>query len=334
MESHDALVIKLRDCKPKALLFTRHILYQLLSSPTSRDYILATKNSGAVNICGFTCICEQSYVEFRTFFQFVSLSSVILKRKYNHKKFTYSKSFVRDMLGLGDDEGITEPKLIHEFSGDPYKCGIYISKSDSFDIENEYQSVLKITDSDCNTTFVSMVDSDYILQTFFHPYITILCANPPFDTINNFESGVTIAGCTYKFARHMLTDMCKIVQKISKESKSFDIFVTTIGGENKKENGSGAGALFHLNLGIKGNPEFLSENLRGRWVHVQRISRRGLLISQEIGHGLNRCGGTENAGHETIFSRNVLRSAVVLLERGLQIRFFWQLCDGFNSGRF
>lgn len=228
MESHDALVIKLRDCKPKALLFTRHILYQLLSSPTSRDYILATKNSGAVNICGFTCICEQSYVEFRTFFQFVSLSSVILKRKYNHKKFTYSKSFVRDMLGLGDDEGITEPKLIHEFSGDPYKCGIYISKSDSFDIENEYQSVLKITDSDCNTTFVSMVDSDYILQTFFHPYITILCANPPFDTINNFESGVTIAGYTYKFARHMLTEMCKIVQKISKESKSFDIFVTTI----------------------------------------------------------------------------------------------------------
>lgn len=40
-----------------------------------------------------------------------------------------------------------------------------------------------------------------------------------------------------------------------------DIFVTTIGGENKKENGSGAGALFHLNLGIKGNPEFLSEIL-------------------------------------------------------------------------
>jgi D-xylonolactonase len=40
-----------------------------------------------------------------------------------------------------------------------------------------------------------------------------------------------------------------------------DIYVTTIGGENKKENGSGAGALFHLNLGIKGNPEFLSEIL-------------------------------------------------------------------------
>jgi len=40
-----------------------------------------------------------------------------------------------------------------------------------------------------------------------------------------------------------------------------DIYVTTIGGENKKENGSGAGALFRLNLGIKGNPEFLSEIL-------------------------------------------------------------------------
>ena len=40
-----------------------------------------------------------------------------------------------------------------------------------------------------------------------------------------------------------------------------DMFITTIGGENKKDNGSGAGALFHLNLGVKGNPEFLSEIL-------------------------------------------------------------------------
>ena len=37
-----------------------------------------------------------------------------------------------------------------------------------------------------------------------------------------------------------------------------DIFVTTAGGRNRKEEGSGAGALFHLNLGIKGLPEFFS----------------------------------------------------------------------------
>ena len=37
-----------------------------------------------------------------------------------------------------------------------------------------------------------------------------------------------------------------------------DIYVTTIGGNNRPEDGPGAGALFRLNLGIKGVPEFLS----------------------------------------------------------------------------
>lgn len=37
-----------------------------------------------------------------------------------------------------------------------------------------------------------------------------------------------------------------------------DIYVTTAGGPNKKENGPGAGALFRLRLGIKGMPESLS----------------------------------------------------------------------------
>ena len=37
-----------------------------------------------------------------------------------------------------------------------------------------------------------------------------------------------------------------------------DIYVTTAGGHNKAENGPDAGALFRLNLGIKGMPEFLS----------------------------------------------------------------------------
>ena len=37
-----------------------------------------------------------------------------------------------------------------------------------------------------------------------------------------------------------------------------DIYVTTAGGHDKVENGSGAGALFRLNLGIAGRPEYLS----------------------------------------------------------------------------
>ncbi|HHX63640.1 MAG TPA: SMP-30/gluconolactonase/LRE family protein [Chloroflexi bacterium] len=37
-----------------------------------------------------------------------------------------------------------------------------------------------------------------------------------------------------------------------------DIYVTTAGGQDKANEGAGAGALFHLNLGIRGVPEFLS----------------------------------------------------------------------------
>lgn len=37
-----------------------------------------------------------------------------------------------------------------------------------------------------------------------------------------------------------------------------DMFISSAGGDNKSENGPGAGALFHLNLGIQGVPEFRS----------------------------------------------------------------------------
>jgi len=37
-----------------------------------------------------------------------------------------------------------------------------------------------------------------------------------------------------------------------------DIYVTTAGGDNKKEEGHGAGALFRVRAGIKGRPEFFS----------------------------------------------------------------------------
>lgn len=38
-----------------------------------------------------------------------------------------------------------------------------------------------------------------------------------------------------------------------------DIYVTTAGGDNKGQEGPGAGGLFHLNLGIVGRPEFFSK---------------------------------------------------------------------------
>lgn len=37
-----------------------------------------------------------------------------------------------------------------------------------------------------------------------------------------------------------------------------DIYVTTAGGDDRGQEGPGAGGLFHLNLGIRGRPEFLS----------------------------------------------------------------------------
>ena len=37
-----------------------------------------------------------------------------------------------------------------------------------------------------------------------------------------------------------------------------DIYVTTAGGDNREEEGPGAGALFRLNLDIQGVPEFFS----------------------------------------------------------------------------
>jgi D-xylonolactonase len=37
-----------------------------------------------------------------------------------------------------------------------------------------------------------------------------------------------------------------------------DMYVTTAGGDNKPQEGAGAGALFRLNLGIRGVPEFVS----------------------------------------------------------------------------
>ncbi len=56
-----------------------------------------------------------------------------------------------------------------------------------------------------------------------------------------------------------ITFPAKKVSSITFGGKDYkDIYVTTAGGDNREEEGSGAGALFHLNLDIQGAPEFFS----------------------------------------------------------------------------
>lgn len=52
----------------------------------------------------------------------------------------------------------------------------------------------------------------------------------------------------------------KIISSVSFGGILMDeIFVTTIGGDSKQENGKGSGALFRLNTGVKGVPDFCSD---------------------------------------------------------------------------
>jgi D-xylonolactonase len=37
-----------------------------------------------------------------------------------------------------------------------------------------------------------------------------------------------------------------------------DMYITTAGGDKKAEDGEGAGALYRVNAGVRGVPEFLS----------------------------------------------------------------------------
>jgi D-xylonolactonase len=50
----------------------------------------------------------------------------------------------------------------------------------------------------------------------------------------------------------------KVSSVIFGGSDLMDMYVTTAGGDNRAENGPGAGGLFRLNLGIQGKPEYLS----------------------------------------------------------------------------
>ena len=56
-----------------------------------------------------------------------------------------------------------------------------------------------------------------------------------------------------------ITIPAKKVSSVTFGGKEYkDIYLTTAGGDNREEEGSGAGALFHLNLDIQGVPEFFS----------------------------------------------------------------------------
>ena len=72
-------------------------------------------------------------------------------------------------------------------------------------------------------------------------------------------------GCLVRYTPEGKEDMrilfpAKKVSSVTFGGEDYtDIYVTTAGGDNKEEEGSGAGAMFHINLGIKGMPEFFSK---------------------------------------------------------------------------
>jgi len=72
-------------------------------------------------------------------------------------------------------------------------------------------------------------------------------------------------GCVVRYSPEGEEDMriefpAKKVTSVTFGGEDYtDIYVTTGGGDNKEEEGSGAGALFRVNLGIKGKPEFFSK---------------------------------------------------------------------------
>ncbi len=56
---------------------------------------------------------------------------------------------------------------------------------------------------------------------------------------------------------HLLHREARVERHLCREDYK-DIYVTTAGGDNKAENGPGAGSLFRLRTGIRGVPEFFS----------------------------------------------------------------------------
>jgi D-xylonolactonase len=72
-------------------------------------------------------------------------------------------------------------------------------------------------------------------------------------------------GCLVRYTPEGVEDFriafpAKKVSSVTFGGKAYrDIYVTTAGGDKKDQEGTGAGALFRLRLGIQGKPEFLSK---------------------------------------------------------------------------
>ena len=84
------------------------------------------------------------------------------------------------------------------------------------------------------------------------------------DARGNIWSARWDGGCLIRYAVEGIEDLrisfpAKKVSSLTFGGADYtDIYVTTAGGDNKREEGTGAGGLFHLNLGLRGKPEFFS----------------------------------------------------------------------------
>jgi D-xylonolactonase len=102
-------------------------------------------------------------------------------------------------------------------------------------------------------------------QTFIHnPEEIGVPDGLTIDAKGNIWSARWDGGCLIRYTMGGIEDLRITLPARKISSVTFggpdytDIYVTTAGGDNKDQEGKGAGALFHLNLGIRGKPDFFS----------------------------------------------------------------------------
>ena len=221
MESYGELLIKFKDLRPKATCITSRISYQLFECPTAVATMSVNINSTDKSFCGFKDFNVHTYVDFKIFYQFLSISTQLLKIKFNHTQFTYSTEILSNFPLIDES-----PRSIHEFIHHNYKCGIFLCKNDAVLNGDQYVSVLKIVDSENRCTVVPLDFSDNLLQSFFHPYFIIISCTTPFDCVNKL--GISIDDILYTSSKKMLTEICKLMNCILDESASYDTYIYTI----------------------------------------------------------------------------------------------------------
>lgn len=147
---------------------------------------------------------------------------------------------ILDGIGISNGMGFT-PDRKQMYYTDSAKGEIYLFDYDqrTGDIRNQ-REFLKISESGVEPDGLTVDAEGYIWSARWNGSCVVRIAP---DGTEDFRitlpakkvSSITFGGNEYK-----------------------DIYVTTAGGDNRKEEGSGAGALFHLNLDIQGVPEFFS----------------------------------------------------------------------------